>query len=33
MLPGALANGVTAAGGLGLAQQLYDSMQQRQEAK
>jgi Rod binding domain-containing protein len=32
MLPGALADGVTAAGGLGLTQQLYDAMAQ-QEAK
>jgi Rod binding domain-containing protein len=31
LLPGALAQGVAHAGGLGLAQQLYDSMKQSQE--
>jgi Rod binding domain-containing protein len=30
MLPGALAQGVADGGGLGLAQQLYDSMAQRE---
>jgi Rod binding domain-containing protein len=32
MLPGALARGVSDAGGLGLAQQIYDSMAQKQKA-
>jgi Rod binding domain-containing protein len=30
LLPGALADGITAGGGLGLAQQLYDALQQQQ---
>ena len=32
-LPGALAQGVSDGGGLGLAQQLYDSMKQTQDAR